>query len=61
MELDCLFARVTELENLVAEKDRVITELTSTKKSIDKIKRDQEKQIGLLQNDRDFNTRVIIK
>ena len=61
MELDCLFARVTELENLVAEKDRVITELTSTKKSIEKIKRDQEKQIGLLQNDRDFNTRVIIK
>ncbi len=54
----CLILRVTQLENLLVEKDRVITELTSEKKNMEKIKRDQEKQIGVLQNDRDYNTRV---
>ena len=50
--------RVTQLENLLAEKERLIAELVIEKKSIVKIQRDQEKQIGLLQNDRDYNTRV---
>ena len=52
------YFRVTELENLIVEKDRVINELTTEKKNIEKIKRDQERQIGVLQNDRDYNTRV---
>ena len=54
------YFRVTELENLIVEKDRVINELTTEKKNIEKIKRDQERQIGVLQNDRDYNTRVNI-
>lgn len=50
--------RVTKLENAMREKERVIEEMTVEKRNLEKIKRDQEKQIEVLKNERDYITRV---
>lgn len=52
------FPRVTLLENALKEKERVIEEMTIEKRNLEKIKRDQEKQVEVLRNDRDYITRV---
>lgn len=49
---------MAQLENQLKEKDRVVEEMTVEKRNLEKIKRDQEKQIEALQNDREINTRV---
>lgn len=52
------FLRVTKLENLLREKDRVIEEMTVEKRNLEKIKRDQEKQLDIIKNERDYMTKV---
>ena len=49
---------MTKLENALRDKERVIDEMTVEKRNMDKIKRDQEKQIDTLRNERDYITKV---
>ena len=51
---------MTKLENQLREKERVIDEMTVEKRNLEKIKRDQEKQMDILKNERDYITRVTL-
>ena len=52
-------SRMTKLEDMLRDKERVIEELIVEKRNLEKLKRDQEKQMFMLKNERDFTAHVI--
>ena len=51
--------RVSQLENELKDKERIINESALEKRNLEKIKRDQEKQLQVYAMDNDHTSRVL--
>ena len=52
------YERLTKIENILKERERIIEKLQLDKKDLEKIKRDQEKSLEALQDERKFIAQV---
>ena len=52
------YERLTKIENILKERERIIDQLQMDKKDLEKIKRDQEKSLETLQDERKFIAQV---